>query len=263
MGAKAAKCCGRCFRGEIIEEEKTLRSPLLGSTTEEIVPEVWKGEKAPAIELETFEVAEEQQPAFTEYSSLVDDAYTQALSVISDTSLPLLADVDDIQVYGKTSDRGYFLKSVWRCEVPKERVIAFVRKYELRPTWDSNLAECRVVATGEGVRLTYHRLKQVFTVSPRDFVAATKGYENANALIEVATSVNYPAIPTVDKIIRAKIYFGVFCAESEAARTRITTATEIDFGGVIPKALMLKMSARFTPTYVKNMRAGLQKDCET
>ena len=260
MGNKLPVCCLKCFRGDRARPASDCISvaPLLPNEGSPTIEEPLSVAKA-VIELET--LSETGGASLSKYAPDVDAAHTLAMSLVTDLSLPLLVDTGEVQVYGKTSERGYFLKSVWQSQIPNDRIIAFVKRYEHRPKWDGNLVECRVVGAEGGLMLTYHRMKKVFTVAPRDFIVASKSYTHGNTLIEVATSVTNANFPPVDNVIRAKIYFGAFSAERlPSGCTKVVTVTEIDFGGALPRALMMQMSARYSPSYVKTLIAGLTKD---
>ena len=47
---------------------------------------------------------------------------------------------------------------------------------------------------------------------------------------------------------------------TEMGLTRVMLMTEIDFGGVIPKSVMLRMSAMNMPMFIKHLSQGLLKD---
>jgi hypothetical protein len=106
----------------------------------------------------------------------------------------------------------------------------------------------------------YQRYKKVLTVSPRDMLLAIKTFPLNNAVVDVAVSIDLPERPVAEGVVRAKVHMGGFFAESRAeGGTRVIAATEIDFGGVIPRAMMLRMSAMAMPTYIRRLMEGVTK----
>jgi len=190
----------------------------------------------------------------------LDKAHRAVLELVEREDLDTLVETAEVRVCGKVSVRGYCLRTVWETAVGKERVMEFFRRADLRPTWDVNMESCRVVSQGE-YTVTYQLYKKVMAVSPRDMVLASKAYNQAQALLDVSTSIDTPDCPPRDNVIRARVFAGGFRTETtEMGLTRVMLMTEIDFGGVIPKSVMLRMSAMNMPMFIKHLSQGLLKD---
>lgn len=187
-------------------------------------------------------------------------AYKATVELVQSEDLDQLVDSGNVKVSGKVSERGYFLRTESETVVGKEKVVEFFNRAEHRPTWDTNMEACRVISQGE-YTVVYQLFKKVLAVSPRDMVLAAKLFSQGQALLVVSTSIETPECPPKDNVIRARVYSGGLWVETtEQGLTRIVLVTEIDFGGVIPKSVMLRMSAINMPPYIKALTQALLKD---
>lgn len=227
-----------------------VRQVLLSPATEQ------RSSMLPVIELEAYP---ESIPNVLSAVTKLDKAFEAVLKVIKAKDLDLLLSNADLRVYGRLTPRGYFIKTVWQTPLPPDTVMRFIRKYEERPTWDPNLTACSLLSAVNGVSFVYQRYKKVLTVSPRDMVLGIKTYTLKDAMIDVAVSMDLPEYPVYEEAVRAQVYMGGFYAETTRDGTRVIAATEIDFGGVIPKVMMMRMSAMAMPTYIKRLMAGVQR----
>lgn len=252
MGKKLSRCCIRCFQSDF-ELESTQQSLLLPVSSQS------PPSSPPTIELETFA---EPVLSFPPLSKL-QQAYEAVMKVVHAKGLEPIVSNPGLQVFGRTCERGYFIKTVWETAVPRDQVMDFIRKYEERPAWDPNLTECSLISYTNGVSLVYQRYKKVLTVSPRDMLLAIKTFPLSNAVVDVAVSIDLPDRPVAEGVVRAQVHMGGFFAETtDSGCTRVIAATEIDFGGVIPRAMMLRMSAMAMPNYIKRLMDGVKRHVE-
>lgn len=248
MGKKLSRCCVHCFQGDF--EPESSQQSLLTPVSSQPHPS-----SQPTIELEAYTESPCISPQFK-----LEEAYAAVMKVIKAKGLEVIVSNPGLQVYGRTCERGYFIKTVWETSISRDHVMGFIRKYEERPTWDPNLTECSLLSFTNGVSLVYQRYKKVLTVSPRDMLLAIKTFPLNNAVVDVAVSIDLPERPVAEGVVRAKVHMGGFFAESRAeGGTRVIAATEIDFGGVIPRAMMLRMSAMAMPTYIRRLMEGVTK----
>ena len=191
----------------------------------------------------------------------LEKALKEALEIIEDPDLPICVEKEGVKVWGKVSSRGYQLRTKWKCAASKEKFIKFVRNFAIRTQWDRNVQESRVVSRlPANATILYQQYKKVFAVSSRDILLACKTYAQEKALIEVSTSVESPAYPPRDPVIRAKVYTGGYYVEEvDAETTEVTAFSEMDFGGVLPHAAMLKMSGLAMPAFARSINTALDK----
>lgn len=250
MGAQVSRCL-RCFRPGLLSSTKEPLSETVPLHTED------KSFVSPTsgIELELLD-----DHSSTTVLELLDRAHKAVLELVGREDLDTLVETAEVRVCGKVSERGYYLRTVWETVVGKEKVMEFFRRVDLRPTWDVHMESCRIVSQGE-YTVTYQLYKKVVAVSPRDMVLASKAYDQTQSLLEVSTSIDIPDCPPRVNVIRARVFAGGFRTETtEMGLTRVVLMTEIDFGGVIPKSVMLRMSAMNMPAFVKNLSQALLKD---
>jgi len=191
----------------------------------------------------------------------LESALNEALAILEDPSLTLCVDKDGVKVWGKVTSRGYQLRTKWQCTASKEKFIKFVRNFGNRPKWDSNVQESRVLSRlSASTAIVYQQYKKVFAVSSRDILLACKTYTQENGLIEVSTSVESQAFPARDPVIRAKVYTGGYLVEEgDGSATEVTAFSEMDFGGVLPQAAMMRMSGLAMPAFARSINAALDK----
>lgn len=250
MGKKLSRCCVHCFQSDL-ELESTQQALLFPVSPQ-------SQSSPPTIELEAF-----AEPAFAPQSKL-QQAYEAVMKVIYSKDLETIVNSTGLHVYGRTCERGYFVKTVWETAFHRDQVMDFIRKYEERPTWDPNLVECSLLSCRNGVSLVYQRYKKVLTVSPRDMILAIKTFGLSNAVVDVAVSIDLPDRPVAEGVVRAQVHMGGFFATSTlSGLTRVIAVTEIDFGGVIPRAMMLRMSAMAMPNYIKRLMEGVKRHVES
>lgn len=250
MGAQVSRCL-RCFRPAPKSSTKDPFSETVPLHTED------KSfvSQSSGIELELLD-----DHSSTTVLEALDRAYRAVVDIVNREDLDTLVETADVRVCGKISERGYYIRTVWETAVGKDKVMEFFRRAELKPTWDVNMESCRVISQGD-YTVIYQLYKKVVAVSPRDMVLASKAYAHGQTLMEVSTSIDTPECPLRENVIRAKVHVGGFSAETtENGLTRVVLVTEIDFGGVIPKSVMLRMSAMNMPAFVKNLSQGLLKD---
>lgn len=266
MWGRLAECWIKCFTGG----EQLITEP---SKIELISRPVAHTAPAPAqarayVPLKSNTEEEEEESANDENLDLdeetvekrLESALNEALALLVDPTLALCVDKDGVKVWGKVTSRGYQLRTQWQCSTNKEKFIKFVRNFTIRPKWDSNVQESRVLSRLLGTAVVYQQYKKVFAVSSRDLLLACKTYTQENALVEVSTSVESPFYPAKDPVIRAKLYTGgYFVEEVDESTTEVTAFSEMDFGGVLPHAAMMRMSSLAMPAFAKSINTALDK----
>ncbi len=178
--------------------------------------------------------------------------------------LPLHAEKPGIRIYGAETGRGFLMKSVWECPYSPEIVLQFTKNYSLRLTWDVNLAECRNVGdVNPDISLKYERYNKILVVSSRDLLTASKVCHLDNGLLDVSVSVEIPEIPPVKGTIRAHLFIGGYHIVPTAQGSLVTLYNEMDFGGAIPRRLLVMMSARTLTGWVEAFNVGIAKSVST
>jgi len=150
-----------------------------------------------------------------------------------------------IDIYGKETPRGFLMKSEWECPHSPETVLAFIQNNTLRPIWDPYLAEC--LSKGlvkDNIQLTYERDNVKFIPSPRDILYAGKVCPHDNGLLYVKVSVERQDIPLEEGVIRTNLFVGGYHILPTDQGSRVTLYSEMDFGGAVPKEVLVKASAK-------------------
>jgi len=189
----------------------------------------------------------------------LSDALTQLLAIAEDTdSIPLLVNKPEVQVYGKDSGRGFLTKTSWTLAQSPAQFLAFLRESDLRCKWDSNVEQCCALAQlPDQVTVSYERYKKVALVSQRDVVIASMTQRCGDAWAVVSTSVS-SSHPTTSGVLRATMHVGGHWIKPLEQGCEVVSVSELDFGGALPVALLVKMSAMAMPGYIKAMQSALQ-----
>lgn len=174
--------------------------------------------------------------------------------------LPLCAEKPAIRIYGTETHRGFLMKSVWDCPFSPQIVLQFTRNYGLRVTWDVNLEECRNVGdVSPDISLKYERYNKILVVSARDLLTASKLCPIDTGLLDASVSVEIPDIPPVKGIVRAQLFVGGYHIVPTEQGSLVTLYNEMDFGGAIPRRLLVLMSARTLTGWVEAFNVGIAK----
>ena len=172
--------------------------------------------------------------------------------------LPLHAEKPGIRIYGTETGRGFLMKSVWECQFSPQIVLQFTRNHALRLTWDVNLAECRNVSdVNPQISLKYERYNKILVVSARDLLTAGKVCPIDNGFLDVSVSVTIPEIPPVKGIVRAHLFVGGYHIVPTAQGSLVTLYNEMDFGGAIPRKLLVIMSAKTLTGWVEAFNVAI------
>jgi len=208
---------------------------------------------------------EPEQPQWNreEIERIVDACEVELKQLIATTEaspLPLHAQKPGIYIYGIDTARGFLMKSVWECPHPPETVLAFTQDNSFRLTWDPNLAECRHVGDVDAhISLTYERYNKILVVSARDILSAGKTCPIDIGLLDISVSVEIPEIPAEKGVVRARLFVGGYHILPTAQGSLVTLYNEMDFGGAIPRKLLVMMSARTLTGWVEAFNMGIAK----
>lgn len=188
----------------------------------------------------------------------LDQARNVVLDIIRMEHMQELASSDQAKVYGKVTAAGFCLKTIWTVPQSIGEVMRFIRNFVLRQSWDSNIAECAHVCDLPGnIVVNYQRFKQVLTVSSRDLLVACRSSQAAATTLEVSVSIESPSYPVFPDIIRINMRAGGYYLEKTADGTKMTALSEMNFGGMLPAAVIMRMTALGMGKFVKEMRSGL------
>lgn len=189
----------------------------------------------------------------------LSEALTQLQAIAEDKdSIPLLVNKPEVQVYGKDSGRGFLTKTCWTLAQPPAQFLAFLSQSDLRSKWDSNVDQCYpLVQLPNQVTVSYERYKKVALVSQRDVVIASLTQCCGDAWAIVSTSVS-SSHPTTSGVLRATMHVGGHWIQPSEQGWEVVSVSELNFGGALPVALLVKMSAMAMPGYIKAMQSALQ-----
>ena len=193
-----------------------------------------------------------------EIGRCLDQAKNVVLDIIRAEHLPELASSEQAKVYGKVTTAGFCVKTVWTVPQSIGEFLRFIRNFVMRQTWDSNIAESAHVCDLPGsIVVNYQRFKQVLTVSSRDLLVACRYSQLATTALEVSVSIESPAYPVLPDTIRIHMRAGGYYLEKTAEGTKVIAVSEMDFGGMLPAAVVMRMTALAMGKFVKELRGGL------
>ena len=174
--------------------------------------------------------------------------------------LPLCSQKPGIHIYGIDTPRGFLMKSVWDCPCPPHTVLAFTRDDATRLTWDPTLAECRqVMDITDEIGVTYERYNKIVIVSARDILSAGKLCSVDDGLLDVSVSIQMTDFPPVPGVVRAHLYVGGYHIRPTPQGSLVSLYNEMDFGGAIPRKLLVKMSAMTLTGWVTSFNQAIVK----
>jgi len=246
------KCVGRmtcCFPGgrrrtESREEKKSLQEVKAEATA--ITPEVSSPVKDQGWDLVCI-------------NENLSEALAQLLAIAEDSeSIPLIVNKPEVQVYGKDSGRGFLTKTCWTLTHSPAQFLAFLKQSDLRCKWDSNVDQCCSLAQFPNqISISYERYKKVALVSQRDVVIASVTQRCGEGWAVVCTSVSN-SHPTTSGVLRATMHVGGHLLRPVGQDWQVVSVSELDFGGALPVALLVRMSAMAMPGYIKAMQSALE-----
>lgn len=181
------------------------------------------------------------------------------MDIVRMESLPELTSNEVVKVHGKVTTAGFCMKTVWMVPQSIGEFLRFIRNFPLRSSWDSNIAESvKICELAGDVMVNYQRFKSVLTVSARDLLIAVRATQlNASTTVDVSVSIESPAYPPQSDIIRIYMRAGGYYLEKTADGTRVTAISEMNFGGMMPAAMVMRMSALAMGKFAKEMKAAL------
>lgn len=191
----------------------------------------------------------------------VDAAFSELAELtVTSESMKQHVNKPDMRIYGTETRRGFLMKSCWEVPYPPETVLKFENNNEFRLMWDPNVAELREVGhvTGE-VGINYERYKKMMIVSQRDLLTAGRASKFKNGILDVSVSVEVKTEPEIRGMVRAQLFVGGYDIQPTETGSSVTLYSEMDFGGSVPKSMLVHMSALTLPGFIKAFREGLDK----
>jgi hypothetical protein len=256
MGNANLLCCSSKPK-----QRKYRTKPSASSTTIEFLPTARAVTPAPAVTSQSGW----DETAILRAVETCEREFTALIATTEEKPLPLHVQKAGVQVFGIETTRGFLMKSVWECPYSPQDVLAFTKNDSLRLSWDPNLAECRIIGlvTSE-IEVKYERYKKILAVSQRDLLSAGKSCTLSDgSLLDMSVSVELPAIPPLEGIVRAHLFLGGYHIKASELGARVALYNEINYGGSLPNKLLVTMSARTLTGFAEAFNAGLTKSARS
>lgn len=177
----------------------------------------------------------------------------------SDTALELIVEREECKVYTKTTLDGFVLRSEWTADFPSKLYLDFLCDIQQRKAWDKHLAQAEIIdQLSPNVAVYYQAYHKVFTIAGRDVVLACKKFASKGAWVDVCCSVDLPACPPKEDLVRASVKLGGYFVEPLGQGCRVISYSEGSLGGALPQALVKKFSAVNVPGFVRTVAQYLR-----
>mmetsp|Transcript_16630 Transcript_16630/g.29925 ORF Transcript_16630/g.29925 Transcript_16630/m.29925 type:complete len:272 (+) Transcript_16630:45-860(+) len=183
----------------------------------------------------------------------------------SDEGLELKVSKSNVQVWTKETNDGFVLKSVWKVPYSAEIYMDYLKDITQKINWDTNLEEAKLICNiSSDISICYQRYKRVIPVSPRDFIIASRLEQLPGTLFDISCSVDSPAYPPDNVVVRARLLFGGYYLETipqdeDKNVTKVVSISETDFGGNLPKNMVKSMAALKMSTFVPAIDREIKK----
>lgn len=171
----------------------------------------------------------------------------------------------NIEILLKDVTGGYSMMSIWKCDIPAQKIAEFLMMVDKRKEWDSHVAECKKICDiSEGIGLYYTLYKRFLTMAQRDVLVATQQIRLEHAWVNVSTSINSSIIPESDKVVRAKVNkSGYFIQDMpkdvEGNCSIVVSVYDANYGQSVAAAIVKKMTASVAPKYIKMMIEAMRR----
>jgi hypothetical protein len=260
MGASLTKCKD-CFTGP-----SDHRVPLITPESQPIhdksgsfpvIVSASTDEEEP-VEMETSEfdnarLLRQAQEATASYFALLESLDARRFDVNYDK--------EDCRVRTTDTERSFLLWAEFELPFSADAFADLLKHIERRSEWDANLQSARMVWRVNQDNIVSHQtFKGVLTVKARDFIVLTSFCTRDGALYEVTQSVESEHYPPQSGCVRATLHLGGYHILPLGPHScRVTSVSETDLGGALPRMVVKKMSALTFPKFVRGVKQMLSR----
>lgn len=183
------------------------------------------------------------------------------LNSLDPSDFTLNYEKDGCRVMTADTQRNFLIWTVFDMPFPADSVMAFLKDIEHRTDWDPNMQEARIVCkVDDDTFVNYQTYKGVLAVKPRDLLILSSYRNYKGSKCEFSQSIQSLHYPERDDAVRAKLEIGGMVVQAvDANSCKVTSISETDLGGALPKMIVKKLSTHSFPSVVKNMRAGMSR----
>lgn len=257
MGAPLSKC-KECFVGPPSNYE-----PLTSSQepqTQNSVQSITQPNSPPSVPVEL----QESEFNSKELQVLCDEAsssFFALLESLDPARFTLNSDKDGCRVMTADTDRSFMLWAVFDMPCSAEAFIEFLKQIERRVEFDSNMQAAKVLCRiDENVIVSQQTYKGVLAVKARDLIILSCYRNFKDSKCEISQSVQSAHYPEQPNCVRATLHLGGYHAQPiDANSCRVTSVSETDLGGALPRMVVKKMSAMAFPNFIKNVRVAMSR----
>lgn len=268
MGASLSKCkqcfpsfsqCTECFVGK----PTTHYEPLNVSTELQSIYSESPKDQIPSSPSPTIE---QPMSGFNsaELRGLCDEATERFFALydsLDESRFSLSYDKEGCRVMTCDTERSFMIWVVFEIQCSADVFVDFLKQVERRVDVDTNLKAAKVIHRIDDDALVSHlTYKGVLSVSARDLIVLSCYRKFKGAMCEVSQSVRSPEYPETSACIRATLHIGGFHIQPiDDNSCRVTSISETDLGGSLPKMVVKKMAALAFPNLVKNVRTAISR----
>jgi hypothetical protein len=204
-------------------------------------------------EFESTSLLQQAQEATASYFALLESLDASRFDVNYDK--------EDCRVLTTDTEHSFILWAVFELPFSAEAFADLLKHIDRRVEWDTNLKSARMLwRVNQDLLVSHQTFKGVLTVKARDFIVLTSFCTRDGALYEVTQSVQAEHIPHQSGCVRATMHLGGYhILPLGPDRCRVTSVSETDLGGALPRILVKKMSALTFPKFVKGVRQMLAR----
>lgn len=173
--------------------------------------------------------------------------------------------VTSIEIYMKDIPSNYSLMSIWKCDIPAEKVAKFLQLVEKRKDWDTNVSECKKICDiTQDIAVYYTLYKRFLMSAPRDTLIIGQHIKSDQGYFDVSTSINSALVPETPSIVRAQVGIAGYLIQSiekdqDGNVTVVKSISEANYGQSLAVSLVKATSINLAPKFVKSMIDGMKK----
>lgn len=273
MGLTSSKCLN-CFRSSTSSDNENAPSdspyPFEPTLTEINDSKFHSNSLESATLTQSDEISNEDSNAFSkpDLINLVNNAQNKFIDLLhadpKTLGFELILDSKGFTVHSKENATGYTVISSWNLPFTPQTVVKFMRQSHLKQHWDRNVQEARKVSdiTPE-ISVFYQVYRKILMMSQRDMLVVSKLTPLGAGWLEVCSSIESPMFPERKSVVRARVSLGGYYIDSiepdlNGNVSHCVSINETDFGGSVPKRMLLNFSIKHIPMYVKAMVQGIK-----